>query len=1599
MSTKPGELSPQTMHRKSSSHQRTSRGLWLAVLFALSSITALIALESGWLLPMVDRAVARLWLAVALVVLGTALLAVLAYRRPVFSIRPPRLGRMERRQELHQQQADLTQVLRSVADESDLLTRGTAAIAESLQAEGAVFIEAHAPTGPATLRATYGAQTQDQFSGELRIDAGQFPEIAYSQPMIYLPDVSRAPDELAFELLEAEGPASILALRVMAGGELAGLLILMATEQWDLAAEELSFAQAAAANLGSQLWRIDQETASQLEYEAAQLLSELGDPSETQQSLLQLTCIRLGLDVCQVWRPDSARGLLTFHDQWQSLSIPANRVAREQAKPYRPGEGLLGQVWASAKPAWDLGESTHEVWAGMRLSGGTGLAGGIALPLLAASEPGSSGGVLLFLWSARPPLRMAQRQALLRIAGLYAAYLARAEAFQDLQERLADHQSLVEDVFGRSKVAFMVLDSKLRLAWANRQYEQVFGVELEDLLGQEATSVLADRLGPGLMDGVGFAAQVRQSYQEGEYLRGIELELAAPPDDGPGWLEYGSTPIEEGPYAGGRIESFIDVSQRHQVQEQARRRASQQAAAAELGKRALAELDPQRLAQEAVELTAESMQVAWSTFVRFDENADHLVLEALAGTGSVMAIGEVMASDTRFELGYALFSSGPILVEDYSTETRFEPAPYLPSGSAGGAVAVAVSSGGQPYGVLAVHTAQSSHFTAEDVAFVQLVANILSDAIERGEGERALRRAREELERRVNVRTLELQAANQELQQQIDERRRAEDSAKDLLQASQRLARNLDPDRLLDELVIQGLRLTGAKAGWAGLRSDGGFLSSSYQRTDRVTELPDGLDPAAGLPALVLETARPVLVVNSDSDKRVGPVLRRRLQVVSALTVPVLDGDGRPIAFLELHDKLDGSVFTSFDLDRASALAEIASIKFQNALAYRRLSQAELELQRSTHQLEEAQELADMGSWEWDLALGELTWSAEMYRVYGLDPEGEPITYDRFMDLVHPEDQGWMQERIDQAYQDHQPFSFHHRIVTPAGRVRILHGRGRILTDEAGRPTGMRGTGQDITGVALMEQALGDQTRLYQSLLDAQSDMGLGVVALEAGEVAYVNEAMGRITGYKPEELKDLDQIVGLIVPEERQHVRGLIGEGAGQQSGLAQHETSIKTKSGQQRHIEFSRKVTPSEDRARVFLLVRDITRRRRATDLAEGLLKTSKRLAARLEADPLLEAIAEEAAILAGARAAFAARKTGDRFVASAYVAGEQWVPLAASFALDEPRQEHLTSEPGSYRSTDEVPVLPPIVPEDTPAARSMLLVPIRDRELQLIGFIELHDSENGDEFTEEDVERVEALAQIAAVALENALAYQTLQEVERRIRRSEERLRTFSSRLEAARERERTQIAREVHDELGQALTGLKMDIVWLRDRIEAGPSEKESALLRKRAADMAKLIDDTIETVRRIATELRPGVLDDLGLVAAVEWQVGEFTKRSGIPCSLTTNLELIELPGRVATGAFRILQEALTNVARHANASQVRVRLKELDGWLKLEVEDNGVGLGKDAEEVSEGLGLVGIRERASLLGGKVEFESWPDQGTKVAIQLPTKPPETDEDAP
>jgi PAS domain S-box-containing protein len=222
-----------------------------------------------------------------------------------------------------------------------------------------------------------------------------------------------------------------------------------------------------------------------------------------------------------------------------------------------------------------------------------------------------------------------------------------------------------------------------------------------------------------------------------------------------------------------------------------------------------------------------------------------------------------------------------------------------------------------------------------------------------------------------------------------------------------------------------------------------------------------------------------------------------------------------------------------------------------------------------------------------------------------------------------------------------------------------------------------------------------------------------------------------------------------------------------------------------------------------------------------------------------------------------------------------------------------------------------------------------------------------------------------------------------VEEELIQKTEQLRSLTSKLQFIREEERTMIAREIHDELGQALTVLKIQTTLLTKRLD-----DEQVEIKEKLTSISELLDKTITSVQKITTKLRPGILDELGLVAAIEWQTQDFQERTGIKCDVNLIKEELSIEREKSTALFRIFQEALTNVARHANANRIKVDLMEFKNKLILEIIDNGKGITRNQITDPQSLGLLGMKERALIFGGTVEIKSTMKSGTSVKAEIP-----------
>ena len=256
------------------------------------------------------------------------------------------------------------------------------------------------------------------------------------------------------------------------------------------------------------------------------------------------------------------------------------------------------------------------------------------------------------------------------------------------------------------------------------------------------------------------------------------------------------------------------------------------------------------------------------------------------------------------------------------------------------------------------------------------------------------------------------------------------------------------------------------------------------------------------------------------------------------------------------------------------------------------------------------------------------------------------------------------------------------------------------------------------------------------------------------------------------------------------------------------------------------------------------------------------------------------------------------------------------------------------------------------------------------------------NGEEFPiDASISKTEESGQrFYTVILRDITAQLAAQEA---LRHSKDELQALGAAAHMTREQEKSRIARELHDELGQLLTMLQMDVAWCKERVANGDDTLAARLSR-----MEGMLRNTIAGTRRIAADLRPLMLDDLGLVPSLEWLAESFSQSSGVACTLAVGEGDLALPKAHASAVFRIVQESLTNVARHARATRAEITLARDRDDLVVAVSDDGTGFSPSAPRKPNSFGLFGLRERASLMGGEATITSAPGQGTRVEVRLP-----------
>ncbi|MEM9665241.1 MAG: PAS domain S-box protein [Bacteroidota bacterium] len=606
-------------------------------------------------------------------------------------------------------------------------------------------------------------------------------------------------------------------------------------------------------------------------------------------------------------------------------------------------------------------------------------------------------------------------------------------------------------------------------------------------------------------------------------------------------------------------------------------------------------------------------------------------------------------------------------------------------------------------------------------------------------------------------------------------------------------------------------------------------------------------------------------------------------------------------------------------------------------------------LKEREEQLERAQRVARIATWELNATNGSLEASEQLFRLYGIQRQ-TPFTLDDLMVYFHPDDIEWIDQALTKAKQTFEPFRFVHRICPPQGGLRYVRVEGEA--EFYGDTLFLFGTVQDVTEEMEAQQALRASERRFRAifnstfqfigLLDPNGTLlEINRAALDLGELE-AEAVQGQLLWETPWFAGDAARV---------ERLQRAVQEAAA--GAFVRYNTTVTRPDGQTATLDFSLKPVRDASGEVVTLIpeARDITEQvqaQYALSRSEELLRS------------VIKAMAEGVLIVNARSHILEANDSLVRML------GQSVEGLEGHSVM-----ERLWNAVGLDGE--------PLDQELLPTAQALLTrQPQRDR---LVGIQQDHGEVRWLLINAEPILRGDTQEIYAVVS--------TFYDVteERRLRLAAEasrrKLRELTRRLQQAQEEERTRLAREVHDVLGQAMTSIRLDVRWLQDH---GSPEAEYA---ERAAETLALVDRTIQTVRRISHTLRPGILDHFGLGAALEWQADEVASRSGLTCEVfDATDETRRLDKDLETALFRIFQEALTNVVRHADASTVTVQLYEHDGELVLDVRDDGRGIREDDLAASSSLGLLNMRERVLPWQGTVRIHGTPGGGTTVQVTIP-----------
>ncbi|MEZ4699410.1 MAG: PAS domain S-box protein [Rhodothermales bacterium] len=611
---------------------------------------------------------------------------------------------------------------------------------------------------------------------------------------------------------------------------------------------------------------------------------------------------------------------------------------------------------------------------------------------------------------------------------------------------------------------------------------------------------------------------------------------------------------------------------------------------------------------------------------------------------------------------------------------------------------------------------------------------------------------------------------------------------------------------------------------------------------------------------------------------------------------------------------------------------------------------AQMKVRQREEELARAERVAQLATWERNLTTNQFSASKQLLEIYGISRDSN-IAFKDLARFVPPEDLAMVQESMHHAQQSLGSIAIDHRITRMDGQERIVHIRGTVELN--GKDFIMYGTAQDVTEMRTMERALRASEQRFRAIFDSTFQF-IGLMKPD-GTLIEANETALRFAGVEREDVIDRpfwDCYWWSIGTAQQERLKEAVRVAA---SGrFVRYNTEVYGAGERLTTIDFSIKPIFGADGQVVMLIPegRDITDEmaaQRALQNSEALYRS------------LVTSLSDGVLLIDADGQIVATNPSAERML------GQPEHVLIGRNVRDD---WHAVREDGSALS-----------PEEYPAVRALeSREPLRN---QVIGLQMPAGGMRWVSINAEPIARFEGGYDNAVVLSLTDLTSRIRHEEQ--LQRSHRRLRELAAQLHSAQEEERARIAREVHDVLGQAMTSLRLDIVWLLDHYPV-----DDPAFSKRANATLKLVEETITTVRRISHELRPGVLDHFGLPTAIEWLCEQHQQRTDIAFTTVDETDglIDDLDPKLAIALFRIFQEALNNVMKHADAASVRTHLEIVGDSLRVEIADDGRGITPDDIEHATSLGLLNMRERILPWNGTISIAGEPDQGTCITVTVP-----------